>query len=103
MTKQDIEATVLRILGDIAPEADLSRLKSDVNFRDQLDINSMDFLNFVIALDEELHVTIPESDYPKLFSLDLAVGFLFSLINAEGAQDPRTTVTTTPESTLDQL
>ena len=50
------------ILGEIAPEADLTRLKSNVSFRDQLDIDSMDFLNFVIALDEELDVKIPESD-----------------------------------------
>ena len=81
MTKDEISATVLRILGEIAPEADFNRLKPDVNFRDQLDIDSMDFLNFVIALDEELHVTIPESEYPKLFSLDSAVDFLFPLVN----------------------
>ncbi|MGH7165428.1 MAG: acyl carrier protein, partial [Nitrospiraceae bacterium] len=61
---------MLRILGEIAPEADLSTLKPDVNFRDQLDIDSMDFLNFVIALHEALRVEIPEADYPKLASLD---------------------------------
>src|SRR5690349_7727665 len=59
MTQDEIRATVLRILGEIAPEADLTRLKSNVSFRDQLDIDSMDFLNFVIALDEELDVRIP--------------------------------------------
>lgn len=81
MTKDEIRATVLRILGEIAPEADLRQLKPDVNFRDQLDVDSMDFLNFVIALDEELHLTIPESAYPKLFSLNSAVEFLASLAN----------------------
>ena len=81
MTKDEIKATVLRILGEIAPEADLNSLKPDINFRDQLDIDSMDFLNFVIALDAELHVTIPESEYQKLFSLDSAVDFLFPLVN----------------------
>ena len=73
MTRDEIRATVLRILGEIAPEADLTRLKPDVSFRDQLDIDSMDFLNFVIALDEELDVRIPESDYPKLSTLDACV------------------------------
>jgi acyl carrier protein len=85
MTKDEIRGTVLRILGEIAPEADLNHLKPDVNFRDQLDIDSMDFLNFVIALDEELHVTIPESEYPRLLSLDGAVGFLSLLVNAADA------------------
>ena len=79
MTKEEIRATVLRILGEIAPEADLNQLKPDVSFRDQLDIDSMDFLNFVIALDEELHVSIPESEYAKLSSLDGSVVLLSSL------------------------
>ena len=79
MTKEEIRATVLRILGEIAPEADLNQLKPDVNFRDQLDIDSMDFLNFVIALDDELHVSIPESDYAKLSSLNSSVEHLSSL------------------------
>lgn len=87
MTKDEIRATVLRILGEIAPEADLNRLKPDVSFRDQLDIDSMDFLNFVIALDEELHVTTPESEYPKLFSLDSAVDFLSTLVNVSSAEE----------------
>jgi acyl carrier protein len=69
MTQVQTKELVLRILGEIAPEADLSHLEPDVSFRDQLDIDSMDFLNFVIALDEELHVRIPESDYPKLSTL----------------------------------
>jgi len=68
MNQAEIKATVLRILGEIAPEADLTHLKPDVSFRDQLDLDSMDFLNFVIALDEELDIQIPESDYPKLLT-----------------------------------
>lgn len=79
MTKEEIRSTVLRILGEIAPEADLNQLKPDVSFRDQLDIDSMDFLNFVIALDEELHLSIPESEYAKLSSLNSSVELLSSL------------------------
>jgi acyl carrier protein len=79
MTKEEIRSTVLRILGEIAPEADLNQLKPDVSFRDQLDIDSMDFLNFVIALDEELHVSIRESEYAKLSSLDNCVELLTPL------------------------
>jgi acyl carrier protein len=68
--------TVLRMLGEIAPEADLAQVKPDVDFRDQFDLDSMDLLNFVIAVDEELGVEIPESDYARLGSLDAFVGYL---------------------------
>ena len=57
----------------------------DVSFRDQLDIDSMDFLNFVIALDEEPDVRISESDYPKLSDLDACVEFLSSRNTAKEA------------------
>ena len=76
MTRDEIRATVLRTLGEIAPEADLSALKGDVSFRDQLDVDSMDLLNFVIALHGALHVDIPEADYPKLATLDGCVEYL---------------------------
>ena len=72
----EIRSAVLRVLGEIAPEADLARIEPDVSFRDQLDIDSMDFLNFVIALHEELGVEIPEADYPKLATLDGCVAYL---------------------------
>ena len=79
MNKDEIRAIVLRVLGEVAPEADLGRIKPAVSFRDQLDIDSMDFLNFVIALHQELHVDIPEADYPKLATLDECVAHLASL------------------------
>ena len=64
-----IKDTVLRLLGEIAPEADLTAVKPDVTFRDQLDLDSMDFLNFVILLHKTFGVDIPESDYPKYATL----------------------------------
>ncbi len=76
MTADQIRATVLRVLGEIAPEADLAQLKPDVPLRTQLDLDSMDFLNFVIALHEALRVEIPEADYPKLATLDGCVDYL---------------------------
>jgi acyl carrier protein len=60
----------LRILGTIAPEADLGAVRPDVSFRDQLDLDSMDFLNFVLALHKEFGVEIPEADYPKYATLN---------------------------------
>jgi acyl carrier protein len=76
MTETEIRETVLRVLGAIAPEADLSRLKPDARLRDQLDIDSMDFLNFVIGLHEELRVEIPERDYGQLATLAGCVKYL---------------------------
>ena len=76
MTTDEIRDTVLRMLGEIAPEADLAAIEPDVDFRDQLDLDSMDFLNFVIAVDQELHVEIAEADYPRLSTLDGFVAYL---------------------------
>jgi len=76
MTNDEIRDQVLRVLGDIAPEVDLSLIRPDRNLRDQLDIDSMDWLSFMIALDQELHVAIPESDYRKLATLDGCVAYL---------------------------
>lgn len=75
-TREEMRQVVLRLLGEIAPEADLATLKPDVAIRDQLDIDSMDFLNFVIALHQTLGVEIPESDYAKLATLDGCLGYL---------------------------
>ena len=79
MTNDEIRGTVLRVLGQIAPEADLSQLNPTRRLRDQLDIDSMDLLNFVIALHKELHVEIPEADYPKLATLQSCVDYLAGL------------------------
>ena len=76
MTREEIRDAVLRILGGIAPEADLATLPGDVAVRDALDIDSMDFLSFVTALDHQLHVAIPEVDYAKLETLDGCIDYL---------------------------
>jgi acyl carrier protein len=74
----DLRAAVLRALGDVAPEADLTSLAPDVPFREQLDLDSMDILNFAVGLHAALGVEIPEADYPKLATLDACVGYLAS-------------------------
>jgi acyl carrier protein len=66
----EIRQTVLRLLGEIAPETDLTALKPGVSFRDQLDIDSMDFLNFVISIHKTFGLEIPEADYPKYGTLN---------------------------------
>jgi acyl carrier protein len=76
MTRDEIKTAVLRALGEIAPEADLASVAPDVEFREQLDLDSMDILNFVVGLHASLGVAIPESDYPKLATLDGCVEYL---------------------------
>lgn len=81
MTQDEIRKVVLEVLATIAPEADLAQLRPDVSFRDQLDIDSMDFLHFVIALHKKLQVDIPEKDYPKLGTLRGCVDYVASHIS----------------------
>jgi acyl carrier protein len=76
MSEAELRKIVLDTLGDIAPEADLGALPPDRDLREELDIDSMDFLNFVIALHEKLGVEIPEADYPQLMTLDGAIAYL---------------------------
>lgn len=76
MMRDQIRAVVLRILGSIAPEADLSQIKPDIPLRDQLDLDSIDFLNFAIGLHKELNVEIPEADYARLETLNGIVAYL---------------------------
>ncbi len=76
MTKDQIKEIVLRVLGQIAPEADLSQINPDLRIRDQLDIDSMDLLNWVIGLHKELKVDIPEADYPNLATLAGCIEYL---------------------------
>jgi len=76
MSTDELQATLLRILGELAPEADMSELKPGVRLRDQLDLDSMDFLNFLIGVHEATGVDIPEADYPKLRTLNDIVAYL---------------------------
>ena len=76
MTEPEIKAAVFRVLGKIAPEADLPGLDPNANVREALDIDSFDFLRCIIDLHEQLHVEIPESDYPQLSTLAGIVRYL---------------------------
>lgn len=82
MTDDEIREVVLRLLKQVAPEADMSAIKPDLRLRDQVDIDSMDALNFLISVDAELHVDIPEADYPKLTTLDNIVAYLSQALAA---------------------
>lgn len=76
MTDAEIKAAILDGLAHIAPESDPAELSPNENIRRALDIDSFDFLNFLIGLHEKLGVDIPEADYGKLNTLDEMVAYL---------------------------
>ena len=76
MTEAEIRKLAAEVLGDIAPEADFGELSDDEDMREALDLDSMDFLNFVIGLNKASGVNIPEADYPKLFTMKGVVAYL---------------------------
>ena len=76
MNKIEAKSLIIDVLSGIAPEADYAALPGKAQLRDELDLDSMDFLNFIAALHERTKIDIPEADYPKLSTLDGAVGYL---------------------------
>jgi acyl carrier protein len=75
MTAAEIKSMIGDVLGGIAPEADLSAVAGDEDLREALDLDSMDFLNFVVALHERTGIDIPEADYPRLRTLDEVIAY----------------------------
>ncbi|HET7536423.1 MAG TPA: phosphopantetheine-binding protein [Candidatus Didemnitutus sp.] len=76
MTKDDCKKLVIDIISDIAPDEDLSAVKPDVRLRDQLQLDSMDFLDIVMELRKRHGIEVPEADYPQLASLDSCANYL---------------------------
>jgi len=76
VNETEIKARVLEIIKSIAPELEEAELRADRPLRDQIDLDSMDWLNVLVALHEKLKVDIPEADYGKLVTLDDLVAYL---------------------------
>lgn len=76
MTEAQLKEAILQALFSVAPEAEGERLDPAENLRDQLDIDSMDFLNFLVALKDTVGVEVPEADYAQVASLDDCVRYL---------------------------
>lgn len=76
MTRDDIRLVILDILERIAPDEDLSNLNDDVPFREQLELDSMDFLDIVMELRKRYRVQIPEEDYENLATMSGTVSYL---------------------------
>jgi len=84
MTKEDCKKVVLDIIADIAPDEDMTNVKSDVRLRDQLELDSMDFLDIVMELRKQHGIEVPEADYIELASLDSCAEYLTPKFDALG-------------------
>ncbi len=76
MAPEEIKNAILDILTDIAPDEDLTDLKDEVDFRDQLELDSMDFLDIVMELRKRYRVQVPEDEYTQLASMHSTVTYL---------------------------
>jgi len=81
MTKEKIKSLILEIIAEIVPDEDLSHLKSDVRIRDQIELDSMDFLDIIMELRKRYGIEVPEDDYMELATLDSAVAYLEPRMN----------------------
>jgi len=81
LTEDQIKKVALGIIGKIAPEADIEHLDASDRLRNQFDFDSVDFMNFAVALQAQLNVEIPEQDYPQLATLKGCIAYLKSKIN----------------------
>jgi acyl carrier protein len=86
MTEQDVYLGIKRALSQIAPEADLDSVDAQAPFREELALDSYDFLQLLLNLHQEFGVEIPESDYGKLGTLDGLRSYLFTKTTGRIAQ-----------------
>ena len=85
MDAEKIKSEIIAVLVDVAPEVELENLDPAKSFRDQFEFDSIDFVELMLRLEKRLGITIPQSDYPKLSSLNGALRYLMST-----AADPLT-------------
>ncbi len=80
MTPAEIRTEIISILEDIAPDEDLTSLQDDLPFREQMELDSMDFLDIVMELRKRHRVQIPEEEYKQLASMASTVKYLEPLM-----------------------
>jgi len=80
MTKKQVRDLIISIIKDIAPDEDISSIKDDIKLRDQIDLDSMDFLDIVMELRKRCNVEVPEKDYGQLATINSCVAYLKPLL-----------------------
>ena len=76
MTKEEIKSVLMEIVAEIIPDEDLTNLKDDIPIREQVELDSMDFLDIVMELRKRYSVEVPEDDYMQLATIDSSVAYL---------------------------
>ena len=76
MSKDDCKRVILEIISEIAPDEDLSEVDPGIRLRDQLDLDSMDFLDIVMELRKRYGIEVPEDEYNQLATLDSCADYL---------------------------
>ena len=82
MSREQLRDVILHLLREIAPGAEIRDLSPDAPLRDALQLDALDFLNFIIAVHETFHVDVPEEDYPQLTTLRGCVDYLATAMMA---------------------
>ena len=82
MTRVEVRNQVVQALASVAPEVDPASLQMDVGLRDQVDLDSMDFLRFIIEVHRQFDVEVPETDYQHFATLNGAVDYVSARIGA---------------------
>jgi len=80
MKAEEIKAMIIEVIHEIVPDEDLSNLKGDIRIRDQIEMDSMDFLDVIMELRKRYSVIVPEDDYMELSTLDSSVKYLEPLM-----------------------
>lgn len=80
MTGEEVREAIVSILTDIAPDEDISSISDDKNLRDQIDLDSMDFLDIVMELRKRFNIEVPEKDYGQLATLGSCITYLQPLL-----------------------
>ncbi|HLF52316.1 acyl carrier protein [Flavobacterium sp.] len=78
MNEAAIKQTIFQLLKRIAPDTAPSELKPDENIRETLNIDSFDTLQFIVALNEQLGIAIPEEDYGKITTLKALLSYILN-------------------------
>ena len=76
MNAEEARQVIVDAIGAVAPEADVSTIEPDEDLRDELDIDSMDFLNVIVGIHERTGIDVPEADYGELATLEGAIAYL---------------------------
>jgi len=77
-TESDLRTAVLELLARVAPESDPSAIDPDGSIQEQLDIDSIDFLNFIMSVHERTGIDVPERDYTKIATINDCVRYLLA-------------------------